>query len=114
MINPRFGTNLETYYFSQNCHLSRISIYSLGIEVISKLRIVHSAGYVYNDVKLDNIMTGFDQKLPEEFTHDNCFASVNLFLIDYGFATSYIDKNNGKLLQKVQLENFRGNMQFGS
>jgi len=46
-------------------------------------------------------MIGFSEKLPEEFTEDNCFANVNLYLIDYGFATSYTDKHSGKLLPKI-------------
>jgi hypothetical protein len=35
-------------------------------------------------------------------------------LIDFGFATRYIDKKTGKLLPKKEEENFRGNMVFGS
>ena len=60
MITPRYGINLEQYFFTQNCQLSIISIYSLGIVLIDSLKIFHDAGYVYNDVKLDNIMTGFN------------------------------------------------------
>ena len=64
MITPRYGANLENYYFQMNCQLSKISIYSLGIDLINKLKIFHDAGYVYNDLKLDNIMTGLNEKLP--------------------------------------------------
>ena len=91
MITPRYGVNLENYYFSQNCKLSKISIYSIGIVLINRLKILHDAGYVYNDVKLDNIMTGFNDELPKAYTQENCFDGVNLYLIDYGFATAYKD-----------------------
>jgi len=78
------------------------------------LKIIHDAGYVYNDVKLDNIMTGYNQKLPKTYIKENCFEDVKLFLIDYGFATAYRDFTTGKYLSKVEVENFRGNMVFGS
>jgi len=68
MITPRYGVNLENYYFSQNCKFSKISIYSLAIDLIKNLKILHDAGYVYNDVKLDNIMTGFNVELPKTYT----------------------------------------------
>jgi len=62
------------------------------------LKILHDAGYVYNDVKLDNIMTEYNHKLPKTYIKENCFEGVKLFLIDYGFATVYRDLITGKYL----------------
>ena len=86
----------------------------MGNFLINTLRIIHLAGYVYNDIKLDNIMTSYADELPDEFIEQNCFEKVNLHLIDFGFATRYSDKVTGKLLPKKEVENFRGNMVFGS
>ena len=61
---------------------------------------MHSAGFVYNDLKLDNIMIGYNESLPEKYSKYNCFEKVNFFLIDYGFATSYIDRKTGKFVPK--------------
>ena len=63
--------------------------------MINSLKVLHDAGYVYNDVKLDNIMTGFNENLPKTYTEGNCLEGVDLFLIDYGFATAYKDKTTG-------------------
>jgi hypothetical protein len=59
-------------------------------------------------------MTGYKEELPTTYTEGNCFDGVNLFLIDYGFATAYKDKITGKHLPKQTVDNFRGNMVFAS
>lgn len=59
MIMPRYGINLEQYFLNQKHKFSQISIFSLGIRLIKIFEVIHSAGYVYNDLKLDNIMTGY-------------------------------------------------------
>jgi len=61
---------------------------------------VHSAGFVYNDLKLDNIMIGYNESLPDKYSKDDCFENISLFLIDFGFATPYIDSKTGKFLPK--------------
>ncbi len=78
------------------------------------LESVHAAGYIYNDLKLDNIMVGFKNKLPKEHNEENALADASLHLVDFGFATRYIDKLTGLHIQKDEVETFRGNMIFGS
>ncbi len=65
MIIPRLKVNLETYFFQRKQNISKISIYNLGIFLIETLKVIHQAGYIYNDIKLDNIMTGFADELPD-------------------------------------------------
>lgn len=65
MIIPRLKVNLETYFFQREQNFSKISIYNLGIFLIDTLKVIHKAGYIYNDIKLDNIMTGFTDELPD-------------------------------------------------
>ena len=75
---------------------------------------VHNAGYAYNDLKLDNIMVGFNSKLPKEYTEENIFAGASLHLVDFGFSTSFVEKKTGLHIQQEEVETFRGNMIFGS
>ena len=51
---------------------------------------IHMSGYVYNDLKLDNLMTDFKYKLPKEGSRQNVFENVQLTIIDFGFATKYL------------------------
>ena len=98
MIMQRYGKNLENYFACINCRMSKISVASLGLSVLNCLEKVHKAGFVYNDLKLDNIMAGFGQKLPEKFTEDDCFLNCDINLIDFGFSTPYINCKTGELL----------------
>ena len=75
---------------------------------------VHKAGFVYNDLKLDNIMVGFGQKLPDKYVDDDAFLNIDINLIDFGFSTPYINRQTGELLPKKTVSNFRGNMVFAS
>jgi len=111
---PRYGNNLENYFSSINCRLSKISVASLGLSLLDCLEKVHKAGFVFNDLKLDNIMIGFGQKLPEKYLDDNSFLNVDISLIDFGFSTPYINRKTGELLPKKTVSNFRGNLVFAS
>ena len=75
---------------------------------------VHRAGFVYNDLKLDNIMVGFGQKLPDKYVDDDAFLNIDINLIDFGFSTPYVNRKTGELLPKKTVSNFRGNMVFAS
>jgi serine/threonine protein kinase len=75
---------------------------------------VHKAGFVYNDLKLDNIMVSFGQKLPDKYVDDDAFLNIDINLIDFGFSTPYINRKTGELLPKKTVSNFRGNMVFAS
>ena len=47
-------------------------------------------------------------------SNDNFFDSLNINIIDFGFATPYIDLKSKVHLDKIQLDIFRGNMEFSS
>ena len=59
----------------------------------------------------------FDVDLDPQYlisTKDNIFEKFKINLIDFGFATEYIDKDTGKHLTKKLEEVFRGNKEFAS
>ena len=66
---------------------------------------IHEAGYVYNDLKLDNILVG-NYKNSEQTMHE-------LRIVDFGFTSSYVDKL-GKHKPEKKIELFRGNLIFST
>ena len=112
---PRLGQNLEDYFSKQHEQLSSASIRDLGCAIVSMLEAVHKAGFTYNDLKLDNLMVEFDNKLPKKGTpdHESAFANATINLVDFGFAAKYVDKNKVHM-PKEELDSFKGNLIFAS
>lgn len=63
VIMPRYGANLELYSEKMKNKMSRMSILDIGLAMLTNLEATHSAGYVFNDLKLDNLMLGYGQSL---------------------------------------------------
>jgi serine/threonine protein kinase len=109
---PRYGCNLDHYFDKVGQKLSKGSVLYLAQNLLSLLEQLHSSGFVYNDLKPDNIMFGFKSKLPLDSS--STLSNVSVHLIDFGFATRYLDKNTGEHLKKSERPTFRGNIMFGS
>lgn len=62
---PRYGENLDNYYLSQGKNLSMKSILHLGMSLIQILEKVHESGFIYGDLKLDNVLFGNGHSLPD-------------------------------------------------
>jgi serine/threonine protein kinase len=95
-VMQRYGKNLNYCLESRGYQISKESVFNLGLQLLNILEQIHSAGYVYNDLKLDNILLGHGQKLPADCSYGNCFEDIDLTLVDFGFATRYINKRTRK------------------
>ena len=98
------------------CPLPHESIFHLGIKLIDILQLIHHSGYVFNDLKPDNILIGFGQVLPHprNVTYKNIFSQVNINLIDFGLVTRWSDPISGKHCKLEKLDYFEGNLFFSS
>jgi serine/threonine protein kinase len=81
---------------------------------MKSLEIIHNSGFIYGDLKLDNIMLG-NQWKDEQRTdcEESIFEGADLHIIDFGFSKSFKD-DQGKHLDQTNTENFYGNLLFSS
>jgi hypothetical protein len=72
---PRYGVNIEDYFEHKKVdrNMSKASILDVGSAVLKMLQTTHEAGFVYNDLKLDNLMAGFETKLTTNVTNESIF-----------------------------------------
>ena len=81
--------------------------------MMDAVKIVHKAGYVYNDLKLDNILVSSKAGLEDDLS---ALESAQIHLVDFGFASKYY--NSHKTAEGVRhchipegdLDCFTGNM----
>lgn len=86
----------------------------LGLEMLDALEKIHKSGYVYNDIKPENILIGKKDVVWNQELRANCFENTTFHLIDMGFATRWRDKKTGKHLKQKDVDFFRGNPTFCS
>lgn len=103
-VMKQFDQNLEQYFSTQNT-LSTKMVFSIVKKLIDAIQVVHEAGYVYNDIKLENIMI---QK-----SKDDSITDPKIILVDYGMAMRYQD-DQGNHLQNKEMSKFCGNLIFAS
>ena len=53
---PRYGIDLHKLFMLRKGQFTPQQICSLGIQLLNVFEQVHTAGYVFNDLKLDNIL----------------------------------------------------------
>lgn len=62
-------------------------ILEFGRQILTHLYVIHSAGYVHNDLKPDNLMIN----------------GSNLQIIDFGFASRYRSKDDRRHLEQKEV-----------
>ena len=93
--------------------MSKASILDVGLAMLTNLEATHKAGYIFNDLKLDNLMVGYGDKLDNTVSEKSVFSDCSIHLVDFGFATKYKDKK-GNHIELGELPSFRGNIIFAS
>lgn len=99
------GQNLKRLCATQHQgpiqYLSSTSVYKVIIQLIDRIRVIHSLGFVHNDIKLDNILIGHTD-------------SSLIHLIDFGLSVSYLQEDGRTHVEKYNEEKFSGNILFAS
>ena len=63
VVMPRYGINVEQYFEATKTNFSKVSAYYIGYALLQLFEQVHRAGYVFNDLKPDNLMTCLDHSI---------------------------------------------------
>lgn len=115
MVMPKYGMTLHDLFQARKGQFSGASIYSLGIQLLNIFEQIHTAGFVFNDLKLDNLLFDIDVDAEKLRTmEENIFDNNNINIIDFGFVCPFLDQETQTHLEKTQLDIFRGNMVFSS
>ena len=97
------GKTLEYYFNSCQGSFSEKTSIQIGLQLLEKIEAVHECGYLFNDLKPDNILVG---------THDDQDLHT-IRLIDFGISKKYVD-GIGNHIKEGHEEIFRGNQIFAS
>jgi serine/threonine protein kinase len=54
---PKYEKCLDVILKENKQHLSKQDVCSLIVSLLKTLKMIHAAGFIYGDLKLDNIMT---------------------------------------------------------
>ena len=115
-IMPRYGQQLFNIFIDNDKNLSNASILEIGLKILNILEVIHESGFVYNDLKLQNILVDYHVNVENQFDdpYSNIFKNIDLKLVDYGLATSWVDPRTGCHIEPCKTKLFRGNMYFSS
>lgn len=100
VIMPRYGRNIEQLFDKMDYKFSKNTIYKIGVAFLNSLQVTHKAGYVYNDLKPDNLMVGYKQHI--SYSHVDMLRGCSLHLVDFGFASKYLDPKSRHIKEKLK------------
>ena len=102
IVMTQFGLTLNEY-IGRVGKLSQLKVNLFGIQILNMLQKIHSVGYVYNDLKDDNLCLGNMGKIDPD----------SLKMIDFGLATKYVDDDGHHKEQQFENRD-QGNQFFSS
>ena len=108
IVQEKLGKTMEHYLFERNEPFSEKTVLQIGIQLIDAFKMIHEAGYTFNDLKLDNVLIGDACELPN---HEQSFHKIRL--IDFGLCKKWHEADGSHIAMKTE-RIFQGNMIFAS
>lgn len=101
MVMTRQGIDLCSLFRKRKAVFTAEQIYSLGIQIVNIMEQIHDAGYVFNDLKLDNLVLPSNLDSEQLInTQEDIFDTNEVTMIDFGYASTYLDKNTNQHAEK--------------
>lgn len=103
MVMDLLGPSLDAVLKFYNGRLPPPLVAFVADRTINLLRVFHNAGFIHRDIKPQNLAFEYgDQKYPE------------LFLIDYGLAKDYIDREKNEHSVYLSHRSMKGTVRYSS
>ena len=78
-------------------------VYIFGSKLLDMLEIIHEAGYVYNNLRFENIHFGLSQ-YPRFYENNDNFDELTFHIQEFTTATPYKDFSTGKHLPQEKVK----------
>lgn len=108
VIQEQLGETLESHLFARDEAFSPSTCYKIGLQLLDQIKLIHEAGYTFNDIKLDNILVGYPATMRD---HKDFLDKIKI--IDFGLAMKYVNEQ-GQHIPETKQRFFQGNLIFAS
>lgn len=108
IVQEQLGETLESHLFARDEAFSPSCTYKIGLQLLDQIRLIHEAGYTFNDIKLDNILVGCPKSVRD---HQDFLHKIKI--IDFGLAMKYVTET-GQHIPATKERFFQGNLIFAS
>ncbi|XP_037940927.1 casein kinase I-like [Teleopsis dalmanni] len=102
LVMDLLGPSLEELFNFCERKFSLKTILMIGIQLIDRIKFLHSKNYIHQDIKSDNILIGRDDK------------STLIYLVDFGLCQQYRNPKTGKHIPCSAGDHFCGTWNFAS
>lgn len=119
LIMDKFGDSLREIVDLFSNKFTVQTVLQIGLQLVSILESIHDLGFVYNDLKPDNILVGDMSLIAKLYGKEKAPCKpkeMNLHklrLIDFGLVTNYLDED-GQHIADGKEDKFKGSMLFAS
>ena len=101
LVETLLGKSLQYLFFKYNKYFSLKDVLMIGIQIIERLKFIHSKNIIHRDIKPENFLIGYNDP-------------YLIYLIDFGLAKKYRSSRTGKHVQFSIPKRITGTARYSS